>query len=395
MKIAFFNAMLLNHGGGSEKHFIVMANEMARRGHQVAIFNLSKKFYNTLSIFLTFYYRSNQIGNLRFSNKEIKSFLKGVDWFIVKNLKDFKKKLKEFDVVYAKNEIVDLLVLKYVFGKEKLPSLIIGIHTPIFYPFNNSFQERFHNFMYLSFFYKYLLQIGSCFRVLNSDDKLLLEKFVSNKGKNIIKIPNPIDVGFFKPIKIKQEEDPRIFKILFVGRLNYQKGLDIFCKIINELSKLDVFKEFRFIIAGSGDLKYLAEKVCRLFKNVIYLDHVSQKNLPSLYSSCDVLVAPSRYETMHWVSLEAQSCGLPVIVTDIPGPREIIIDGKTGFLIRLEVEEFINKIIFLKKLKKRDPKKFQNYRINARQNIVEKFCYRIICDQLEELFLITNNKKKE
>jgi len=270
--------------------------------------------------------------------------------------------------------------------------LIIGIHTPIYYPVSDSFQTRFHNFLYLGPLYKWLLKKACCFRVLNSDDEALLKKILGSTKKEIIKISNPIDAGFFKPLKIKSKENKNLFKVLFVGRLNEQKGVDIFCQIVEKLAQRRNFDQFLFYIAGSGDEEVRVVKICEKFKNVNFLGQVSQEKLPLLYSSSDVLVAPSRYETMHWVSLEAQSCGVPVIVTDIPGPREIIIDRESGFLVKLDSKEFINKILFFYRLKKNRSKEFQKYKIQARKNILKKFDYLTICNQLEQLFSEAINK---
>jgi len=108
MKIAFFSVPLLNYGGGFEKHLIIMANEMARRNHKVSIINLSEKFYFKFNFLLKFYYRMKSEDNLRFSNDEINSKLKNVEW-IVGGFDRIREKIKGFDVIYSKNEIIDLL----------------------------------------------------------------------------------------------------------------------------------------------------------------------------------------------------------------------------------------------------------------------------------------------
>ncbi|RJR24520.1 glycosyltransferase family 1 protein [Candidatus Microgenomates bacterium] len=390
MKIAFFTAPLLNHGGGVEKHFMTMANEMAKRGHQVSILNLSGGFYKKLSIFLTLYYHSNQVNDLRLKDSEVKEGLKNIRW-IVGDLKKIQKNLKEFDVVYSKNEIIDLLPLKLM-RKKYLPPVLVGIHTPIYYPVSNSYQAKLHNAIYLSFFYRWLLSIANQFRVLNSDDKKLLKRLMGN-SKKIVKIMNPIDTEFFRPVKSKTNSAK--FKITFAGRLNQQKGVDLFVQIIDKLSSFDFFNELLFSIAGSGDEEPLVNAVCQKYPNVRYLKHIAQKDMLQLYTSHDLVVAPSRYETMHWVSLESQSCGVPVVASNIPGPREIILDNKTGFLVKVNPEDFVEKIVYLYNLKKNSPERFAEYKLNARENILAKFSYINICSRLENVFkkTITDEQK--
>lgn len=394
MKIIFFTAPLLNHGGGAEKHFIAMGNEMAKRGHKVSIINLNKDFYQKISFLLTLYYRSNQVNEFRYSDEEVlKSLRKGVNWLAV-NFKNLKKELIKSDVIYTKNEILDLFLLKMIKVSDEVP-IIIGIHTPVYYPIDNSFQAKIHNFLYLSRFYKWLIKEASNIRVLNSDDEKLFKKRFAINKERLFKISNPIDTKFFSPKK--RNEGQKKFKIIFVGRLNQQKGVDFLCELIKELSRFykNIFKNIIFSIVGTGDSENLIKELCKRFKNVIFFGQVSQKELPFLYSQNDILVAPSRYETMHWVSLESQSCGLPVIATNIPGPREIIKNNKTGFLINFNKKIFIKKIIFFYNLKKESPKLFNRFILESRKNIINKFGYKSICDKLENLLLKTMNKNEK
>ena len=394
MRIAFFMAPLLNHGGGAEKFFIEVSNEMSKRGHKVSIINLDKSFYNKLSFILSIYYRGrfhyHSKLKYRYTDKQIKKGLKGIEWIKI-NLRNLKKVLQDFDVIYVKNEILDLGVLKLIRFSKLLP-IIVGVHTPIYYSIVNSFQDKFHNFLYLGPFYKWLLKDCASIHIPNSDDELFVKKHFSRLRGKIFKIFYPFDCNIFKPSEIKRRDNK--FRILFVGRLTEQKGVDVLVKIIKRLSAISIFKDLHFAIAGSGELDKEIGRLTGKFRNINYLGHVSQEKMSQIYSSNDILIAPSRYEMLPWVSLEAQSYGLPVIVSDIPGPRDIIISGETGFLVENKPENFIDKIEYLCTLKRESLERFSEFCRKAREHIQEKFEPTKIYNQLENMFEVVSNAKK-
>jgi glycosyltransferase involved in cell wall biosynthesis len=100
-----------------------------------------------------------------------------------------------------------------------------------------------------------------------------------------------------------------------------------------------------------------------------------------------VLVLPSRWETLSYVCLEAQSCGVPVIATNIPGPNSIIKHGKTGFLIRPEESiSLANAILRMHQIKRDSPHIFNEMKKSCRQNILERFSLEIEVKKITALF---------
>jgi glycosyltransferase involved in cell wall biosynthesis len=86
------------------------------------------------------------------------------------------------------------------------------------------------------------------------------------------------------------------------------------------------------VIAGDGPYR---EEMARKLKGqkAIFTGFLSQADLARVYASSDALVFPSITDTFGNVVLEAQACGLPVIVTDKGGPRELMLDGITGLVL--------------------------------------------------------------
>ena len=157
-KIALFMLPLLTQGGGAEKYFIELARNLRERGIEADILTMDENFFRKFARFLHIFARGNFFGKInvrgREKEEEILERLGTVRW-IKTSYKNLNKELQKYDIIYAKNELVDLLLLK---GKsyKSLPPIIVGVHTPIFYPQANSFISKLHNFLYSSFFYRWL-----------------------------------------------------------------------------------------------------------------------------------------------------------------------------------------------------------------------------------------------
>jgi len=120
--------------------------------------------------------------------------------------------------------------------------------------------------------------------------------------------------------------------LLFVGRISEEKGVMQLPAIYAALSE---FPEVRVVVAGDGPAR---EKLGAALPEALYLGWVDRAELPRLYSSADLLLLPSRFDTFGSVVLEAMSCGLPVVAYDTKGPRDIVRNGVNGFLAKSESE---------------------------------------------------------
>ena len=91
-------------------------------------------------------------------------------------------------------------------------------------------------------------------------------------------------------------------------------------------------------LIGDGDLRSSYESLARklsISDRVSFLGKLSSEELPAAYQSSDVLVLPSLSgaEAFGLVALEAQSSGIPVIASDLPGVRTVVADGESGILV--------------------------------------------------------------
>jgi len=164
-------------------------------------------------------------------------------------------------------------------------------------------------------------------------------------------IPCGVDLKLFKPIPPLRAKrflglSERKF-ILFVGRIDAIKGIDVLIRAIHHLTckPSDSHQDLGLIIIGgerdldpqteSQEEQRLRRMVAqmRLQDRVAFWGSQRQDLLPYFYSAAEALVLPSRYESFGMVALEAMACGTPVIASRVGGLQYTVEDGRTGFLI--------------------------------------------------------------
>ena len=168
-----------------------------------------------------------------------------------------------------------------------------------------------------------------------------IAKLYGTNGTPVRVIPPGVDLSLFQPVDTLAARrelgltDKRV--ILYVGRIEPLKGLDI---LIKAASMLHDAANAKLIIVGGGPeddtemerLKSLASQL-DISDIVSFTGAVSQEHLPTYYSAADVFVLPSWYESFGLVALEAMSCGTPVVVSRVGGLRTFVENGKTGYLV--------------------------------------------------------------
>jgi glycosyltransferase involved in cell wall biosynthesis len=116
--------------------------------------------------------------------------------------------------------------------------------------------------------------------------------------------------------------------LLFVGRLDKQKGIDLLLK-----SYANVAPRFKLVVVGGesrGDL--LVERP----DFVEFRGWLDGDELAQAYRSCDALIVPSRWEGFGLVAIEAMARGKPVFAADVGGLRDVISHQETGWLFDLK-----------------------------------------------------------
>jgi glycosyltransferase involved in cell wall biosynthesis len=123
-------------------------------------------------------------------------------------------------------------------------------------------------------------------------------------------------------------------------------------------------------LAVIGDGPYRADMEASLAEYPAqFTGYLAGEQLQRGYASADLFVFPSATDTFGNVVLEAQASGLPVIVSDEGGPRELMIDGETGVVFRAGST---NDLVASIKLLASDPQRIATMGRNARRFILDK-----------------------
>ncbi len=179
-------------------------------------------------------------------------------------------------------------------------------------------------------------------RIVDNADKVLVTtKTYSSTSSNLWKINSEIvpvsaNTRRFFPDGGDREKTRRKFHlqdrkaILFVGRLVRHKGVQFLIEAMTYMGSDSVL-----LVVGDGEYSVSLRKLVNthsLADSVVLLGDVPDSILPSLYRAADVVVVPStsRLEAFSIAAIEAMASGTPVLVSDIPGVREVIEDGVQG-----------------------------------------------------------------
>ncbi len=120
-------------------------------------------------------------------------------------------------------------------------------------------------------------------------------------------------------------KEPR--RVLYAGRVSIEKNLPLLASAFEQLCKQR--SDVALVVAGDGP--YLAELRKRLANLPVYfLGYQNDRQLGRLYASSDLFVFPSLTDTLGQVVMEAQASGLPVLVSNEGGPKEMMADGQSG-----------------------------------------------------------------
>lgn len=190
-------------------------------------------------------------------------------------------------------------------------------------------------------------------------DNYILQKYkLKNKPRLINK--NFIDVNLFRPLSIPKDRN-----ILFIGRLSKEKNL---FGLLNALKN----SNYDLDIVGSGELKQQLEVERKKNKlNVRFLSNIPNSQLPEIINRHKIFILSSYYEGMPKALLEAMSCGLAVVGTNVAGIKEVITDNIDGVLCRTDSNSIrlaIDKLMRDSELRCKLGKK-------AREKIIKEFSF--------------------
>lgn len=169
-----------------------------------------------------------------------------------------------------------------------------------------------------------------------------IERGIADKKLRIL--PRGLDTALFHPSR----RDTSFWEkrgaarggtvLLYVGRISKEKDLDVIAQAWPRLRRADV------TLAFVGEGPYRAE-LQRQLPDAIFTGVLAGHELATAFASADVFLFPSTTDTFGNVILEALASGLPCVVSDQGGPKDLIAPGKTGWISRaLDVGDFASHV---------------------------------------------------
>jgi glycosyltransferase involved in cell wall biosynthesis len=311
--------------------------------------------------------------------------------FLPKGLKKYARNhIKEFDVVHI-HEFRNLhnIIVAKACQKHHIPYIVSG-HGGV----PRIVSRFFTKWLFDIFFSKSLICNASVCHALTKHEEKQYHDLFGIEKKRIKIIPNGIDLPKDtkkKPsfLRDKFNIDSNNKNILFLGRLNYKKGVDILLDAFYSLIKQK--PNTNLILAGPNDgfLKEAKRMISqhKLEKNVFLAGPVYSDDKDQLFLNSDVFALSSRDEGLPMTVLEAASFGLPLVCSKECRIPEIS-KYDAGFETSLNPLEISKKLIFLLD----NPKEAEIKGRNALRMVKEKFTWDKVIDEFQELYHSKNLK---
>jgi len=199
--------------------------------------------------------------------------------------------------------------------------------------------------------------------------KRLELNYISSIKKTSV-IPNYVDINLFIPDGVSIEYD-----ILFIGRISEQKNLI-------SLLKATLNTEFKILIIGDGTLKnkYMTEYGNKKIK---WVNTLPNNEIPFYMNRSKLFVLPSLYEGHPKILIEAMSCGMIVLASNVDGNNSIVQDKINGYLCKTDEQSIAVKI---KEIFSTKEKRLKEVSTAAREYVEENFSLKRVVEMELQLY---------
>jgi starch synthase len=205
--------------------------------------------------------------------------------------------------------------------------------------------------------------------------------------------------------------DPAVPYVLFVGRITRQKGVTHLVDAIHYLPP-----ETQVVLcAGAPDtpeiaaeLRHKVDAARAHHPRIVWIEKmVTKQEAIQLYSNCRVFCCPSVYEPFGIINLEAMACRAPVVASATGGIKEVVVDGKTGYLVPFDQdpvtsfprnpETFARDLAVRIQAMLKDPERCKRFGDAGRKRVEEVFSWTAIAQQTIQLYerLVSDHKAGE
>ena len=411
LKIAVLSYRSAKFGGGQGVYIRDISFALSHMGHNVDVIsgppypqlhegiNLIK--LPGLDLFETFSFRDRVE---KFKRKENKNFDHYYEFFsaLIGGFPELKTFGNRANTYLKQNDDYDIVIdnqsISYgmIEIQKRFPFIEI-IHHPITFDFkfelasSNKIKYKISRYLWYSFLRmqrKVAPKISNIITPSQSSKKGIMDEF-NCKGSSITVINNGLDAQEFCPIPNSTRNKNRL--ITTASADVPLKGLDYSLKALKLLKKDN--PKMHLIVIGNykknGHTERLIKKL-GIEQDVIFKKNISNDEIKKLYSSSSIAIVSSLYEGFGYPVIEAMSCEVPIIATNVSSIPELVSDF--GTLIEPQNENQLKKNI-IKVMENYDH--FKDIAIKGRQHVIETFNWSKITSEYEKIIYETVDRFKK
>ena len=361
------------HGGSAEAPYH-LSKELAKRGHKVAIYTSDFKLRQEYII-----------PTAEVKIHAFKTWLGLAEFHMTPGIiKKAKEEIRHLDIIHMHNYRTFQNIVMHHYAKKCGVPYVLQAHGSVTTFFQKGMLKRIFDRVWG---HKILKDASRVIAVTPIEVEQYKSMGISENKIEVV--PNGIDLSEFANLPVRGgfrekygvSDSQKI--ILYLGRIDKIKGLDLFSKAFAGLSKL--LGEVTLVVAGPDD-GYLRElkrliKGLKIEERVLYTGPLYGQEKLKAYIDADVYVLPSSYEIFGITLLEACACGTPVVVTDRCGIANVI-DGQAGLVVPYDKEQLQRALLHMLD----DDKMRLRFGEKGKLLVREKFNWEKIAEQIEDLY---------
>jgi glycosyltransferase involved in cell wall biosynthesis len=367
--------------GGPGQVVDQISKELVRRGHEVVIYatdsfdNRKRQKENHLETGgVRIHYFRNVSNSLAWHRL---CFSPGV-------VSQVRGEIQDFDIIHLQDFRNFLNIVTYWYAKRNRIPYILQAHGSI----NTFFQKGGMKTAYDKIWGRRILENASRFVALTSNEAEYIKSMGIQENKITI-LPNGIDLAVFNQLPNRGQfrakygigAEERV--VLFLGRLNWIKGIDLLIKSVVNILKNS--PNTKLVIAGPDDgfLPRIKELIAEfnIEESVLLTGPLYGSAKMAAYVDADLYVLPSFYESFSITTFEASACGIPVIVSDKCGIADIV-RGRLGLVVPCDEIHLSKAISYLLN----DGEKRLEFGAEGEKLIRHKYCWPKIVSDLESIY---------
>lgn len=345
MKILQVNNVFSPVHGGSAEIPYHLSKELARRGHEVTVYTSDSKL--TLE-------HINSIPEV--SVHAFKTWLDSANLFVSPGIiKKAKEETAHFDIIHMHSYRTSQNIAVHHYAEKYGIPYIVDAHGSLL---------RIQGKRDLKYLLRWLFDVTFGYNILKGASRVIAQnelaigeyKEAGISLERIVMLPLAFDTEEFSHLpSLAQFRNKYGIKekhiIMFLGRINWIKGLDFLVESFYELTRLRDNVILAIVGPDDGYKATLEKEIDKLglSDKVLFTGFLGGEEKLSALVDADIVVQPSRYEQAAWAPIEAVMCGTPIIVTKHTGSAEDVSRIGAGYLVEYgnkgELVETIQKIL--------------------------------------------------